>query len=47
MAVGFVLDVKVLSVLVDTVRRALLPLRNARCLIATILVVIAHLESGL
>jgi hypothetical protein len=38
MAVGFVLDVKVLVLLMDAVRRALLPLGHASRLVAAALV---------
>lgn len=51
MAVGFVLDVKVLVLLVDAVRRTLLPLRLASRLLAAALVlfdlVFVHPEGGL
>ena len=40
MAVGFVLDVKVLVLLVDAVRRALLPLRLASRLLAAALILL-------
>jgi hypothetical protein len=46
MAVGFVLDVKVLHVLVDAVRRALLPLGDARRRLAAALVLV-HPEGRL
>jgi hypothetical protein len=46
MAVGLVLDVEVLAVLMDAVRGTLFPLGDARRLVATVLVVFAHLESG-
>jgi hypothetical protein len=48
-AVGFVLDVKVLVLLMHPVRRALFPFRDASCFLATGLVlvlVLGHFEGG-